>query len=212
MLPACLLICNDVEPQALNDFQNWYQQEHLAERLGLKGFLSARRYAALEASHQWSAIYELSSVDVLNSTEYLQRLEEPSERTRAIMPQFRRTVRCGLELVQDVGVGVGGILDILVLKDIQTLPEHALRWWAKQTLFERLRLYRAPISADFKATDTREGKMRLGVDTVWATVLMIEWSSIQGEGLQSIGNQAKQHGLNLVSGQGGRFRLINLRN
>lgn len=78
--------------------------------------------------------------------------------------------------------------------------------------FERLRLYRAPISADLKANYTREGQMRHGVDTVWATVLMIEWSSIQGEGLQSIGDQAKQNGLTLVSGQAGRFRLINLRN
>ena len=151
-------------------------------------------------------------MDVLNSPEYLKRLEEPSERTRAIMPQFRRTVRCSLELVQEVGVGVGGILDILVLKDIHTLPERALGWWDKQTFFERLRLYRAPISADLKAKYTREGQMRYGVDTVWATVLMIEWSSIQGEGLQSIGDQAKQNGLTLVSGQAGRFRLINLRN
>ena len=54
--------------------------------------------------------------------------------------------------------------------------------------------------------------MRHGVDTVWATVLMIEWYSIQGEGLQTIGDQAKQNGLTLVSGQAGRFRLINLRN
>jgi hypothetical protein len=211
MTPACLLICNDVEPHALDTFQRWYQEEHLPERLGVPGFLTARRYAALEASHPWSALYELTSVDVLTSPEYRTRLEQPSERTRAIMPEFRRTVRCGLDLAQDVGTGVGGVLDMLVLEEGKPLSDAQVSWWTEQPFFERLRLYRAPVSSGTTAAGTSEGQLRAGPDVAWTSVLLIEWSSITGEGLPSIREQVAHQGLQLMPGQGGRFRLMNWR-
>ena len=115
MNPACLLICNDIADQAQTQFDHWYQTEHLAERLALPGFTNARRYAAVKASHGWAALYELDNMAVLHSPAYLERLAQPSELTRAVMPHFRRMVRSGLEQQADVGQGCGGLLDILVM-------------------------------------------------------------------------------------------------
>ena len=121
MNPACLLICNDIADQAQTQFDHWYQTEHLAERLAVPGFSNARRYAAVKASHCWAALYELDNTAVLNSLAYLERLAQPSELTRAVMPHFRRMVRSGLEQHTDVGQGCGGV-QFATLMPMRAIP------------------------------------------------------------------------------------------
>ena len=40
----------DIEPTSEQDFNGWYEQEHLIERMALPGVLRARRFTALEGS------------------------------------------------------------------------------------------------------------------------------------------------------------------
>lgn len=211
MTTACLLVCNDLVPEAQTAFTNWYQQEHLAERLGVPGFRSARRYAAIRASHPWSALYELDSIDVLSSAAYRARLANPTELTRAIMPRFRRMVRCGLELAAETGDGVGGVLDMLVLLRPIEIDTPLISEWMGHPRLERLRLLRAPDASEPSAAGTAEGRLRAAADTAWPAVLLVEWASATGEELPDVHEQAGAAGLPLIDSQGGRYRLLNLR-
>jgi hypothetical protein len=56
------------------EFHAWYNLEHIPERLKIPGFVTGHRYAALEGTPRWLAAYELESVAVLDSPEYLQWL------------------------------------------------------------------------------------------------------------------------------------------
>jgi hypothetical protein len=214
MKPACLLICNDLAPGRRALFDDWYQHEHLAERLGVAGFRTARRYGAIDASHPWAALYELDHIGVLSSEAYRSRLSSPTTRTRAVMPLFRRMVRSGLEVAVDRGRGVGGVLDMLVLSrsvEDDTAATALINRWTHHPLFERLRLLRSPDPVNAPAADSVEAQLRTTPDAVWAAVLLLEWASASGEELPASREEGVASGLPLMEGQGGRYRLLNLR-
>ena len=65
-----LVVMNDVPPEHEEEFNRWYTEEHLPERKTCPGFLSARRFVAVEGTPKYIAIYELENVDVLESEAY----------------------------------------------------------------------------------------------------------------------------------------------
>jgi hypothetical protein len=89
-----LAIWNDREEAIAQLYEQWYVTEHVPERLGVPGFLEARRYEACDGgSPRFFTYYELASVDVLSSDAYLARLAAPSELTRKVMSHFRNMLR-----------------------------------------------------------------------------------------------------------------------
>jgi hypothetical protein len=91
--PGILAIWNDREDSIADVYERWYLSEHLPERLGVPGFVAARRYEAAKGSPRFFTSYDVESVDVLSSKEYLERLAAPSELTRRVMAHFRNMVR-----------------------------------------------------------------------------------------------------------------------
>ena len=58
---------------ALNDddeFNAWYDNEHIPERAGIPGFLSAIRYVCRSGFPRYLAVYDLENADVLKSDAY----------------------------------------------------------------------------------------------------------------------------------------------
>jgi hypothetical protein len=84
-MKGILAIWNDCARGREGPYEEWYQEEHLTERVGINGFLVGRRYEALAAKRQFLTTYEVESPEVLSSTEYRERLAQPTERTSAIM-------------------------------------------------------------------------------------------------------------------------------
>jgi len=103
--PSLLSVWNDIDAVDEDEFNLWYREEHLGERLGLPGILSARRYAEVGVPRSYAAIYDTDGLAPLASPEYLERLANPTPRTRAIMPRFRNMVRAASDVVADLGDG-----------------------------------------------------------------------------------------------------------
>ena len=72
-----LLTMTEPPPAMEEEFNAWYDEEHLPERLAITGFRSARRWVADVApgAGKYLATYELDSPGVLQSSEYLTRFE-----------------------------------------------------------------------------------------------------------------------------------------
>lgn len=91
-----LLLTMTEPPAAMEEeFNAWYDTEHLSERLAITGFRSARRWVAEVAPGEgrYLATYELDSADVLYSAEYLARFEGATPWTRRCLGKtvvFRR--------------------------------------------------------------------------------------------------------------------------
>jgi hypothetical protein len=80
-----LAVWNDCAIGREAAYENWYQKEHLIERVSVSGFLVGRRYEAVAAKLQFLTTYEVKHLEVLNSAEYRERLAHPTEQTIAIM-------------------------------------------------------------------------------------------------------------------------------
>jgi hypothetical protein len=92
--PGILAIFNNVAPGRETEFEEWFQHEHLQERLGVPGFLLGRRHEALSGNPRYFTFYVTHSVEVLQSQEYRTRLNSPTTMTRLVMSEvFRDMIR-----------------------------------------------------------------------------------------------------------------------
>jgi hypothetical protein len=102
--PGVLAIFNDCRAGREDEFNAWFQGEHLEERLAVPGFLFGRRHQAISGSAGYFNFYLVESPDVLTSKPYLERLDNPTPMTKRIMSEVfinmnrtvcRRTIRRG---------------------------------------------------------------------------------------------------------------------
>jgi hypothetical protein len=70
MANGLLLFMADIDPALEVEFNRWYEEEHLSERMAIPGFITARRFQAIEGSPKYLALYDLESPDVLLSAPY----------------------------------------------------------------------------------------------------------------------------------------------
>lgn len=93
-----LLLTLTEPPAAMEEeFNAWYDEEHLAERLAIPGFRSATRWVADVPPGQgkYLATYELDSVKVLSSPAYLERFQNQTPWSRRCLGKavvFKRWV------------------------------------------------------------------------------------------------------------------------
>lgn len=87
-----LLVMIDIDPEYEEEFNAWYAQEHIPERVACPGFLSAQRFVAVEGSPKYLALYELESPEVLEGPDYA-KLLPPTEWTQRISQHFTSYVR-----------------------------------------------------------------------------------------------------------------------
>jgi hypothetical protein len=72
MPKGLLLMAFDFSPGHADEFHDWYDLEHIPERLSVPGFLNAERWIDEENPNIHVATYDLQSHDVLYSQPYFQ--------------------------------------------------------------------------------------------------------------------------------------------
>lgn len=87
MTTGILALWNDRDPARAAEYEAWYVEEHLPERLSIPGFRRGRRYESLGQGPQFFTYYEVDEPEVLVSAPYLDRVNDPTPRTHAIMSE-----------------------------------------------------------------------------------------------------------------------------
>jgi len=107
-----LVVFNEVKSRDEADFNEWYNREHIDERVDLPGFHRARRYVAVKGSPQKSpkylATYECEQVGDLATPGYLHLLANQTRWTQSVMARFTRFQRLTLRVQVDLTHGAGG--------------------------------------------------------------------------------------------------------
>jgi uncharacterized protein DUF4286 len=91
---AFLLNAMNVAPEAEDDFNAWYDEEHIPALGGVPGTLAARRYRCTQAdngTHRYVAIYHLASPDVARGAAWNAAVDTPW--TARVRPHFRDRIR-----------------------------------------------------------------------------------------------------------------------
>ena len=70
---ALMMVWADIPADKEDDFNSWYNEEHLAELLSVPGILNAARYEAVKSGPKHLACYELESAAVVETDAFKNR-------------------------------------------------------------------------------------------------------------------------------------------
>jgi hypothetical protein len=88
---ALLLNAMNVAPEAEDDFNAWYDEEHIPALAAVPGTLCARRFRATQGPMRYVALYHLTAPEVVASAEWKKAVETPW--TARIRPHMRDRLR-----------------------------------------------------------------------------------------------------------------------
>jgi hypothetical protein len=88
---ALLMVVVDIDPAREDEFNRWYDEEHVPEKRAAPGFRSARRFKHHTEPHRYLALYEIDDPDVVTSPEYMS--QPMTDWTRDIMQSWRSMAR-----------------------------------------------------------------------------------------------------------------------
>jgi hypothetical protein len=90
--PRALLVVDiEVDPEREDEFNRWYDTEHVPEKRASPGFHSARRFRHSTDLHRYLAVYEVDDVETVTSPEYM--TQEMSPWSVSIQAAWRRIDR-----------------------------------------------------------------------------------------------------------------------
>lgn len=127
-----LVTFTEVRAAEERDFNEWYNREHIDERINLPGFRRARRYVAVKGDPKYFATYECGTVDDLADKRYLKRLADQTPWSRRVMSRFTKFHRLTMRIRVDATHGDGGAVTC-----VRFVPDpaksRALTAWLKET-------------------------------------------------------------------------------
>jgi hypothetical protein len=210
-----LVVTHNVDPTAEAEFNRWYQDEHLDQRLAVPGFTTARRYLAIDSRQRYAALYETESPATLQSPAYVELLRSPTPRTAAMMPNFRDTNRVVARVAVRQVRGAGGTVAILFLgADVGEVSEDGLQALGAVAATctgcgvapESVRVLVA--ESDPVGVRTPESELRPGRDRSAAVVVVIEWTQAEAADLARLRAMVQASGFGADADRGGLYRLI----
>ncbi|BCF92986.1 DUF4286 family protein [Paraburkholderia sp. PGU16] len=69
-LPGILMVSMEPPASMEEEFNDWYDTEHFPQRRALPGFASASRWVCTSGWPRWTALYDLVSMDALQTDAY----------------------------------------------------------------------------------------------------------------------------------------------
>lgn len=161
------------------DFTEWYNRQHLAERVAIPGFLSGARYVAEKGAPKYLAYYEWESTKVGPTPAYMERQDNPTRWTRRMMSNFQNTIRTVFQRKLRLGLGRGAAAATL-----RFAPEAGQEAKLERRL-ERILplLHRHPgmvgvtllqVDAEGSRMDSNESRMRAAPDALAGWVIHAE--------------------------------------
>ena len=90
-----LVVTMEVDPADEAEFNRWYNEQHLPERMAIPGYISARRFKLEEGDGalQYLCIWELEDGSPLQSRMYQEQNARPTELWRQVQPTIKARTR-----------------------------------------------------------------------------------------------------------------------
>jgi hypothetical protein len=111
-----LITSMDVDPADEQDFNLWYDREHLAERVGIDGFLEARRWIAEDAPTKYFCTYSTDTFEALSSPAYKNVLASQTDWSKKHISRFQNFGRVVGRVSASRGQGRGAALGVVRLR------------------------------------------------------------------------------------------------
>lgn len=179
-----MAIWSDVAPGDTEFYHDWLLKEHFEERVRVPGFIAARVFRReVGEDLQFFIVYETEGPHVLASAAYVERLNNPTAKTQAVMPKLKNFVRGTGLCVETHGLCGGGIAHV---RRFETAPARLSDPAARAALCARIaamdrvlavRLFEVDSGAT--TIQTAEKKMRTSKETIYSHLLIVEAASAE---------------------------------
>lgn len=113
--PGELFIWTDIDPAFEDDFNQWYDREHMQERAAIQGFQWARRYRSSSGGRRYLALYRTETVDIFTSAPYKKAFEAQTDWSLTNFERMNNTNRRVMTVSSLAGAGTGGALALIAL-------------------------------------------------------------------------------------------------
>ena len=119
-----LLVLMQPPPALEEEFNAWYDTEHIPERLSVPGFETALRYVCTDGAPRYLAMYDLASPGVLDSPAYLKvGFDNASPWTKRVTSRVRIYRSFGFQIYP--GTAITGRAARIQLLRFRALPSAA---------------------------------------------------------------------------------------
>lgn len=111
-----LMTSMDIDAEHEQEFNAWYDREHLAERVAIEGFNEARRYVAVNARPKYLGLYSTRTFDVLDSDAYRTALANQTKWSLTNIGRFQNMLRSVARITVSRGQGRGAALGLVRIR------------------------------------------------------------------------------------------------
>jgi len=107
MTNGILAVWSGIDVEAEDDYNAWYEREHMFERIQVPGIRRARHYQTVSGTPKFFTYFELDEPEVVSSRVYLAQCNNSSPWTQRILPHFREVNRTASRVLRRIGSGFG---------------------------------------------------------------------------------------------------------
>lgn len=124
-----LITSMNIDAQHEDEFNLWYDREHLAERVAIDGFIEARRWLAEDANPKYFATYSTQRFEDLSSPAYSKALANQTDWSKKNLARFKDMIRVVGRITESKGQGRGSSLGVVRMrpKDLTETDKKELR-------------------------------------------------------------------------------------
>lgn len=125
-----LFVATNIGADDEADFNQWYDHEHVEERVAISGFLSGTRYQAINAERKYLGLYETESLEAFTSVDYHAAFTRQTEWSVKNLQKMVNPMRRVSAVTHTHGKGTGSQLAVVTLA--QAADSAALSAWQQQ--------------------------------------------------------------------------------
>jgi hypothetical protein len=114
-LPGILFVWTDVDPSHEEDFNRWYDREHVSERVAIPGFISGMRYQSVRGPRRYLGLYRTLSLEAFRTPAYFQAFKQQTPWSVTNLHRMQDPMRRVCQIDAETGAGTGAWLTVLRL-------------------------------------------------------------------------------------------------
>ena len=201
-MSGLLAIWNNANKNFLNEYEEWYNNEHLYERLSVPDINIARRFVSLKSNYNYFTSYEATTPKTFFSNEYINKLNNPTKKTKFVMEfVFKDMSRTVFERKVINGSIRGAFCLIIAIKD--KLKKEVLIEYEKNNRCQEQVYSEIWLAREIKDFVTSKEESLRGKDNKFESCLYIEFCN-EDDSIVSMKNAKK----NFKNAEIGTYKLI----
>jgi hypothetical protein len=188
-LSGLLAIWNNANKKFLNEYEDWYNNEHLFERLSVTDINISRRFVSLKSNYNYFTSYEAKTSKTFFSNEYINKLNNPTKKTKFVMEfVFKDMSRTVFERRAINGSIRGAFCLIIAIRD--KLKKEVLIEYEKNNRCQEQVYSEIWLSREIKDFETSKEESLRGIDNKFNSCLYIEFCN-ENDAVASMKNADK---------------------